>query len=131
AQNETPLARGKVRYIGEPVAAVAAIDDATAAEALARIRLEVRELPACFEPAAARAPGAVLLHENRAGNIEREVHHEFGDVAAGCAAADLVREQTYHCAEVVHAQMEPHAAMATYDAERGHLTLYTVSQVPY
>src|SRR5690606_34368838 len=56
AQNETPLARGKVRYIGEPVAAVAAIDDATAAEALARIRLEVRELPACFEPAAARAP---------------------------------------------------------------------------
>jgi 4-hydroxybenzoyl-CoA reductase subunit alpha len=130
-QNEFPLARGKVRYVGEPVAAVAAVDDATAAEALKRIRLEVRELPAYFEPEAARAENAVLLHEDRAGNLERAVHHEFGDVAAGFAAADLVREETYRCAEVAHAQMEPHAAMATYDAERDHLTMYTVSQVPY
>lgn len=131
AQNEFPLARGKVRYIGEPVAAVAAIDDATAREALKRIRLEVRELPAYFEPEAARAAGAVLLHDNRAGNLEREVHHEFGDIAAGFAAADLVREETYRCAEVVHAQMEPHAAMAAYDAERDHLTMHSVTQVPY
>jgi len=131
AQNEFPLARDRVRYVGEPIAAVAAIDDATAAQALKLIRLEVRELPAYINPKDSRAPGAVLLHENRADNLERAVHHEFGDVAAGFAAADLVREETYHCAEVAHAQMEPHAVMAEYDAERDHLTMHTVSQVPY
>jgi 4-hydroxybenzoyl-CoA reductase subunit alpha len=59
------------------------------------------------------------------------VHHEFGDVAAGFAAADLVCEERFHYAEVNHAQMEPHAALAEYDAERGQLTLHTVSQVPF
>ena len=55
AQNEFPLARDRVRYIGEPVAAVAAIDEATAELALSRIRLRVRELPAYFKAADARA----------------------------------------------------------------------------
>ena len=131
AQNEFPLARGKVRYIGDPIAAVAAVDEATADAALALIRLRVRELPAYFKAADARRPDAVRLHENKAGNIEREVHNEFGDTAAGFAAADLVREDSYDCAEVHHAMMEPNAALATWDAERGHLTLWSVTQVPY
>ena len=131
AQNEFPLARGRVRYIGDPIAAVAAIDEATADAALALIRLRVRELPAYFSAAAARQPDAVLLHDNKAGNIERAVHNEFGDTATGFAAADLVREDNYECAEVHHAMMEPNAALATWDAERGHLTLWSVTQVPY
>jgi len=131
AQNEFPLARGRIRYIGEPVAAVAAVDEATANLALSRIRLRVRELPAYFKAAAAREADAVLLHENRQGNIERAVHNEFGDTAAGFAAADLVREETYECAEVHHAMMEPNAALAAYESERGHLTLWSVTQVPY
>ncbi|MDE3244980.1 MAG: 4-hydroxybenzoyl-CoA reductase subunit alpha [Acidobacteriota bacterium] len=131
AQNEFPLARGRVRYYGDPVAAVAAVDESTARKALARIKLRVRELPAYFNSADARLPDAVLLHDNKPGNIEREVHNEFGDTAAGFAAADLVREELYECAEVHHAMMEPDAALATFDAERGHLTLYSVSQVPY
>jgi 4-hydroxybenzoyl-CoA reductase subunit alpha len=131
AQNEFPLARGRVRYIGDPIAAVAAIDEATADAALALIRLRVRELPAYFSAADARKPDAVLLHDNKPGNIEREVHNEFGDTAAGFAAADLVREDNYECAEVHHAMMEPNAALATWDAERGHLTLWSVTQVPY
>ena len=131
AQNEFPLARGKVRYFGEPVAAVAAVDEQTAERALKLIRLHVRELPIIENAAQARAPGAVLLHDNKAGNIEREVHNEFGNAAEGFAAAHLIREQTYHTAEVTHAQMEPHAAMASYDASRDHLTLHTVSMVPY
>jgi 4-hydroxybenzoyl-CoA reductase subunit alpha len=59
------------------------------------------------------------------------VHNEFGDTDAGFAQADLVREELYECAEVHHAMMEPDAALAAFDAERGHLTLYSVSQVPY
>ncbi len=131
AQNEFAIARDRVRYLGEPVAAVAAVDAETADKALRLIRIEVRELPAYFESEAARDPDAVLLHDNKPGNIEREVRHEFGDVEAGFAAADLVREESYTCNEVTHVHMEPHAAKATFDPVRGHLTLHTVSQVPY
>jgi len=91
----------------------------------------VRELPSYFSSADARKSGSVHLHDNKPGNIEREVHNEFGDTAEGFASADLVREERYECAEVHHAMMEPDAALATFDAERGHLTLYSVSQVPY
>jgi 4-hydroxybenzoyl-CoA reductase subunit alpha len=131
AQNEYPLARDRVRYRGEPVAAVAAVDEKTAEEALRLIRMEVRELPAYYEAGTARQPGAVDLHEDRPGNLEREIHHEFGDVDAGLSAADVVREESYDCAEVTHVHMEPHAALAEYDAERDRITLHSVTQVPF
>ncbi len=131
AQNEFPLARERVRYRGEPVAAVAADDEATARAALAAITLDIAPLPAYFDAAAARAADAALLHANKPGNIEREVDQEFGDVDRGFAAADLVREESFHYAEVTHAQMEPNCSLADYDAERDRLTLHSVTQVPY
>jgi 4-hydroxybenzoyl-CoA reductase subunit alpha len=131
AMNEYPLARERVRYRGEPVAAVAAVDAAVAQRALELIEFEVRELPAHYTSEDARAPGAVLLHDNKPGNLEREVHHEFGDLDAGFAAADLVREERFTCAEVNHAQIEPHAILADFDALTGRLTVQSVSQVGY
>ena len=131
AQNEYPLARDKVRYRGEPVAAVAAIDEAAAERALGLIRMEVRELPGYYEAAKARAPDAVDLHADRPGNLEREIHHEFGDVDAGFAAADIVREEVFDCAEVTHVHMDPHAALAEYDAERDRILVQPSTQVPY
>jgi 4-hydroxybenzoyl-CoA reductase subunit alpha len=131
AQNEYPLARSRVRYWGEPVAAVAADDEKTARAALEAIDVEYRPLPAYFSARDALAPGAALLHADKPGNLEREVSHAFGDVEAGFAAADLVREAEFRYAEVTHAQMEPDAALAEYDAERNRLTLQSVTQVPY
>ena len=131
AMNEFPLARGRIRYRGEPVAAVAAIDAETAERALDLIELEVKELPAYYTSDAARAPDAVLLHDGKPGNVEREVHHQFGDVSAGFAAADLVREEQFCCAEINHAQIEPHASLADFDPLTGRLTVQTVSQVGY
>ena len=131
AMNEYPLARDTVRYRGEAIAAVAAVDVATAERALDLIALEIEPLPAVYTAKDARAAETPQLHEGKTGNIEREVHHEFGDPAAGFAKADLVREDVFHCAEVNHAQMEPHAALAEYDPERGWLTLHSVTQVPY
>jgi 4-hydroxybenzoyl-CoA reductase subunit alpha len=131
AQNEWPLARYKVRYRGEPLAAVAAIDEASAQAALAAIELHIDALPAYFSAADARAAGAVLLHDKKAGNIEREVDQVFGDVDAGFAAADIVREQTFHYAEVAHGQIELNAAVAAYEPERDRLTTHSVTQVPY
>jgi 4-hydroxybenzoyl-CoA reductase subunit alpha len=131
ARTEHPLARDRVRYCGEPVAAVAAIDDATAKEALRRIKLKVRELPAYHTARAAMAPDAVDLHKHRPKNIERDVYFELGDVDAAFAAADLVREGTYNCPEVCQNQMEMHAAVADYDAERDRMTVHASTQVPY
>jgi 4-hydroxybenzoyl-CoA reductase subunit alpha len=131
AMNEYPLARGRVRYRGEPIAAVAAIDAETAERALRLIELDVTTLPAYYTSEAARAPDAVLLHDNKAGNVEREVHHQFGDVSDGFAAADLVHEEQFCCAEINHAQIEPHASLAEFDPLTGRLTVQTVSQVGY
>ena len=131
AQNEWPLARGKVRYRGEPVAAVAAVDRASAEAALAAIVLDIEPLPAYFAAADARAEGAVLLHDNKPGNLEREVDQTFGDVDAGIQAADLVREQVFHYAEIAHGQIELNAAIASWEPERGRLTSQSTTQVPY
>jgi 4-hydroxybenzoyl-CoA reductase subunit alpha len=131
ARTEFPLARERVRYCGEPVAAVAAVDEQTAKQALALIKLTVRELPAYPTAQEAMAPDAVDLHKHRPKNIERDVFFELGDVEAAFAAADLVRESTYNCAEVCQNQMEMHAAIADYDAERERITVHASTQVPY
>jgi 4-hydroxybenzoyl-CoA reductase subunit alpha len=131
ARSEHPLARDKVRYKGEPVAAVAAVDEATAEAALRLIRMQVRELPAYFTAKAALAPDAVALHAKKPGNIERDVLFELGNVADAFADAALVREATYNCAEVCQNQMEMHAAVADYDAVRDRMTVHASTQVPY
>src|SRR5262245_29202662 len=83
ARNEYPLARDRVRYKGEPVAAVAAVDEATADKAVRLIRMRVKALPAYFTAADALATDAVELHETKPGNIERDVHFELGNVGEG------------------------------------------------
>ncbi|MBK7264699.1 MAG: 4-hydroxybenzoyl-CoA reductase subunit alpha [Rubrivivax sp.] len=131
AQNEWPLARERVRYRGEPLAAVAADDHDSAMAALRAIVLDIEPLPAYFEAAAARAADAVPLHANKPGNIERQVEQDFGDVDAGFAAADLVVERCFDYAEIAHGQIELNAAVAQYDPENDRLISQSVSQVPY
>jgi 4-hydroxybenzoyl-CoA reductase subunit alpha len=131
ARTEHVLARERVRYRGEPLAAVAAIDDATAKEALRRIKLTVRELPAYHSARDAMAPDAIAIHQHRPHNLERDVLFELGDAEAAFAGADLVREGVYNCAEVCQNQMEMHAAIADYDAVRDRMTVHASTQVPY
>ena len=131
AENEYPLARGKVRYRGDPVAAVAAIDEITAEKALGLIKVEYEVLPAYMTPKAAMKAGAVPLHDDKPNNVLREVHAEFGDVEAGFAEAELIREKTYKFAEVNHVHMELNATLAEYDPVYDRLTLNTTTQVPY
>jgi 4-hydroxybenzoyl-CoA reductase subunit alpha len=131
AQNEWPLARAKVRYRGEPLFAVAAVDAATAEAALAAVVVDVQELPALLTTEAALAEGAVLLHDDKPGNVERRVEQDFGDVDAGFAAADLVLEREYDCAELSHGQIELDGTLAQWEPERELLTVHSVTQVPY
>ena len=131
ARTELPIAHHRVRYRGEPVAAVAAETVEIARRACDLIRVEFEELPAYFSADDALAEDAVDLHDHRPGNVERHVEYEIGDVEAGFAEADLVHETEYHCAEVCQVQTEPHAALAEYDAERDELTVRASTQVPY
>lgn len=131
AQNEWPLARERVRYRGEPIAAVAADDRASAEAALAAIVVEIAPLAPVYAAQDALAEGATLLHGDKPGNVEREVVQEFGDVDAGFAAAELVRERRFRYAEVAHGQIERNAAIASFDPERGELVSRSTTQVPY
>jgi len=131
AQNEWPLARGKVRYRGEPLFAVAADDLDCARAALAAVKVVLHELPAYFSATEARADGAVLLHEDKPGNLERSVEQDFGDVDAAFAASDLVVERSFECAEVAHGQIELNATNAEWEPQAQRLTVHSVPQVPY
>ena len=131
ARFEYPMARGKVRYRGEPLACVAADDVETAQKAIDLIKFEYKELPAYFTSSDAMAEDAIDLHEHRPGNIEREVDYEIGDLDKGLKDADLVLEETYNCPEICQVQTEPHATIAEYDAERDYLTVRASTQVPF
>tara|TARA_B100000315_G_scaffold206296_1_gene200595 strand:+ start:3370 stop:5682 length:2313 start_codon:yes stop_codon:yes gene_type:complete len=130
-EDEYALAKGRVRYKGDPIAAVAAVDEETATKALSLITVEVEELPAYYTPAEARQPDAIGIHQGKPGNLVREQSYELGDVNGGFAAADKVSEGSYSCTGINHMQMERNATLAAYDPHKGLLTVQTVSQVPY
>jgi 4-hydroxybenzoyl-CoA reductase subunit alpha len=129
-QDETALAIDKVRFIGDEVAAVAAIDRDTAREALALIEADYEELPAVFSVDEALAEGAPVLHEEHPDNISLYRKIDYGDLEAAFAAADYVREDTFTTHAVNHAYMEPCSALARVDAD-GRITLWTSTQTPY
>jgi 4-hydroxybenzoyl-CoA reductase subunit alpha len=130
-QDEYPFALEKVRYVGEPVAAVCAVDEETAEEALDLIEVEYDVLPALHSLDEALAREDVRIHEETArGNIMKEVHLSFGEVEEGFAAADLVREDTFYFEGTTHAPMEEHACVADCGAD-GKITLWTSTQTPH
>jgi CO/xanthine dehydrogenase Mo-binding subunit len=120
------LAAGKVRFAGEEVAAVAAVDEATALDALELIRIEYEELPAVFEPEKALEPGAPEVHEGTK-NLCREIRIDRGDVDAGFRRAAAVYEQTYEVSYQYHGYMEPMGTLAAVDGS-GRLTIWAPTQ---
>jgi len=132
--DEQILARDRVRYVGDEIAAVAAVDEATAARALELIEVEFEELPAVFDAMAAMEPGAPLIHPENpryANNINTRVEWHFGDVERGFAEADHVREQRFVGNRPYQSPMEPHAALAQWEPHTGRLTLWSSTQTPH
>ncbi|MBI4522369.1 MAG: molybdopterin-dependent oxidoreductase [Deltaproteobacteria bacterium] len=125
-----PLAIDKVRYAGEEVAAVAAIDEDTAEEALDLIRVEYELLPAVFDPEGAMEPGAPQLHEHAASNISSQTAFHFGDVERGFADSDYVREDLFETQPIKQGMLEPHACVGLWD-NTGRITLWASKQSPY
>lgn len=121
------MARDKVRYVGEAVAAVAAEDLVTARRALALIDVVYEELPGLFDPEEAMRAGAPVLHDYAPDNIVKHIPIRKGDVTAGFEAAHLVVEQDYETQQVEHAYLEPEAGIAYVDPD-GVVTVHSPSQ---
>ncbi len=134
--DEYPLCVNRVRYIGDGVAAVAAIDEDTANRALELISVEYEELPAFLDPhGALAADGSTpYVHDARKegwnGNVTKMVHLEFGDVDGGLDDADVVVEGDYFFEGTTHTPIEPHCAIGLWDGV-GHLTVWSATQVPH
>ncbi|MGZ8489974.1 MAG: xanthine dehydrogenase family protein molybdopterin-binding subunit, partial [Candidatus Binatia bacterium] len=123
------IAVDRVIFAGQPVAAVAAMDKATAEEGLSRIHVEYSELPAVISVAEAMADGAPRLHDFAEKNIC--AHHELikGDVAKGFAEADVIVEDEFDFPMIYHYSMEPHTAIAQVDSDG--ITIWTSTGHPF
>jgi 4-hydroxybenzoyl-CoA reductase subunit alpha len=128
--DEEFLCREKVRYIGDPVAAVAAIDEDTAEEALDLIEVEYELLPPVFDPLEAIKEEAPQIHDGVELNINVTRHIEWGDVDEAFKHCDHVREDQFKCASQAHVCMETHDAVASFD-HGGKLTVWTSTQAAY
>ncbi|HET6976221.1 MAG TPA: molybdopterin cofactor-binding domain-containing protein [Pyrinomonadaceae bacterium] len=131
SQDEHALCIDKVRFIGDPVAAVAAIDEDVAFDAMNLIEVEYEPLNTI-----STIEEAILIEEPRihdygdVGNVHKKVSLEFGNMEEGFAEADLVREDTFFYEGNTHLPMEQHAAVAHFDSD-GKITLWSSTQTPH
>jgi 4-hydroxybenzoyl-CoA reductase alpha subunit len=130
-QDEYPLAPERVRYVGDPVAAVIARDEQTATEALDLIEVRYRPLATIATAEEALAtPEPRIHHYGEQGNIHRLQAFEFGDVGAALAGSDHVFDDVFFYEGNTHLPIEQHASVAAVDGE-GKLTLWSSTQVPH
>src|SRR5262249_53499636 len=144
-QDQPPVALNTVRFVGEAVAAVAATDAETAAEAVDLINVEYEELPAVFDPEEALKPGAPILHPGprriiagRAGvgggslrgtNIVHPFKTRKGGMGHGLPGFDKVFGKHIFLSSVNHLALEPHVTVAQFSG--GRITVWTCSQNPH
>src|SRR5581483_8985527 len=136
------LARDKVRFLGEPIAAVAADDPDLAEAAALAVEVEYEELPAIFDPREAMQPGAVLIHDDIASyeavpeplasepNTHSHMVWSKGDVEQGFKQADVVIEHQFTTQPVHQGHIEPHACIARVD-ESGRLQVWDANKMPF
>ena len=120
------IATDKVRYQGEPVAAVAAVDLSTAEEALDLIQVKYDELPVISDTVGALMDGEATVHET---NLCNQSGYEWGDVTDAFAKADHVFDDTFTFPMVYHYSMEPHAVIADYSNQG--ITVWSTAQHPF
>ncbi len=129
-QDQQFLVTDKARYIGDEVAALAAVDEDTALEALDLIKVEYEELPAVFDPMDAIAPGAPLIHDDFPQNINIHVPIHTGNVEEGFGKSFLIREDTFTAPEDSYFHGEPYAVVARFDTD-GNLEIWMPNAGPH
>ena len=129
-RDQTPMPITKVHHFGEGVAAVAAVDEDTAEEALDLIKVDYEELPVVLTAEDALRPDAPLVNEFCASNIAYTSDFKFGDPEAGFQEADYIKEEKFSSQRVAVGFIEPHACLAEVDAT-GRVLLQGSKQSPY
>jgi xanthine dehydrogenase molybdenum-binding subunit len=129
-KDNTPLKGDVVRSVRDEVAAVAAVDADIAEEALELIDVEYEPLPALFSAEEALKDGAPLIHPERGSNLFQKYRYAHGELDAGERESDVVVEADFELPYVAHAAMETSVVVAEFD-HRGHLTLYSTTQIPF
>jgi len=129
-KDNTPLKGEVVRSRRDEVAAVAAIDADIAEEALGLIEVDYEPLPAVFSAQASLQAGAPLIHEEQGSNLFKQYRYSHGDLEIGQRESDVTVEADFELPYVAHAAMEPSVVVAAFD-QRGHLTLYSTTQIPF
>ena len=131
SQDEHPLCVDRVRFIGDPVAAVAAVDEDTAFDAMNLIEVEYERLQTITNIEEGVTIDEPRIHDyGDRGNVHKNVSLEFGDMEEGFAEADLIREDILFYEGNTHLPMEQHAAVAHFDPD-GKLTLWSSTQTPH
>ena len=133
--DDTYMLDNVARFVGQRIAAVVAENEAAAEAGVRALVVDYEILPAVFDPVAAMAPGAPLLHEKnevvtRNGNIFCTLQGEIGDVAKGFKEADAIHEMTYSTSRVQHVHLETHGSIA-WKGEDGRWHVRTSSQGPF
>ena len=128
--DENILCRDKVRYVGDEIAAVAAIDQDTAREAVSLIDVEYEELPPVLDGLHAMEDGLPQLHDRYPKNICAEVHWNFGDCGAAEKEADIIRTDSMTSKMQDAAFLEPQAILAEMGSD-GRLTMWSSTQAPH
>ncbi|MEA2658969.1 MAG: hypothetical protein QOF64_1565, partial [Candidatus Binatota bacterium] len=144
-RDQSVVALDKVRFVGDPVAAVAAVNEDVAEEALALIRLDYEELPAVFDEEEALKPGAPLVHDPRpqqqpafskliqdlppGTNVCSHFKLRRGDIESGFRESDFIFEDVFRSPAAQHVALEPHVTVAQF--VEGKLTLWTSTQMPH
>jgi len=128
--DQLPLEDEKVRYIGDEVAAVAAVDEETAEKALSLIRVTYEVLPAVFDPVSAMKPGAPAVHTSM-NNIGVMLPCQFGDADTALKESDYVREDVFVLPSAAHCCLEPHVSVGQYSLADRRITLWTSTQAPF
>jgi 4-hydroxybenzoyl-CoA reductase subunit alpha len=131
SQDEHALCVDKVRFVGDPVAAVAAVTEDAAYEAASRVRIRYEPLPTISGVEEALSTPEPRIHDyGEGGNVHKRVSLEFGAVEQGFAAADLVCEDVFFYEGNTHLPMEQHAAVAVPEDD-DRVTLYSATQTPH
>lgn len=131
AWSQPALARDRVRFVGEPVAVIVAADRYVAEDAAAKIVVRWRELAAVASIDAAISPGAPLLNDGWADNVQAEFGFSTGSVDAALGEAALVLERRFDVARAAGVPIECRGVLAEEDAGSGQLTVWSSTQVPH
>ncbi len=128
--DQQALESDKVRYIGDEIGAVAAVDEETAEEALKLIDVQYEILPAVFDMVEAMKPGAPQIHEAM-NNIAVILPVNFGNVDRALKESDYVREDIFYSQAAAHAALEPHVCVGQFETFSNKITLWSSSQAPF